>query len=232
MALGLAANSAAWQRANSDHGVPLRWTRAPPMPVLLDPVPGLQDGGVAALAAAVSAWTAPACTGLKVIATAGAAAATPTNAVVMASEPWTHEPGDAAYTTVHSDPRTGAIAGARIELNPAVSFADDGAADRVDLQALLVHELGHVWGFGHSRIRGATLFAGIRAGSIHKRRLQPDDVAGLCAVYPAAWPTAAMGQYEPAPDEMHESGTPWLLLLGPLGLLLALGLIWRLLRAN
>ena len=207
-----------WQQATSDHGVPLRWPKPPPMPVLMDPVPGVADGGAAALAAAVSAWTAPDCTGLTFGEPELAGLATPTNAVTVAATPWPHEPGDAAFTVVDSNGPDGAIRGARIELNGVVRWADYGSADAVDLQGLLVHEIGHMLGLGHSRIREATLYPGIRPGSVRGRTLNADDLAALCTIYPA----------EPPPSE----GSPWLLLLGPLGLLLGLVLAWRVLRGG
>ena len=74
------------------------------------------------------------------------------------------------------------------------SVSPQGEAGRVDLESVVLHELGHVLGLGHSAIgetertatggrrvlaSGAVMFPiAMTAGAIADRVLQPDDIAG------------------------------------------------------
>ena len=66
----------------------------------------------------------------------------------------------------------------------------------VDLENVLTHEFGHYLGLAHTTDPEATMFASAVAGEILKRDLGSDDIAGICAVYPAGTPT---GECDPAP---------------------------------
>jgi hypothetical protein len=85
----------------------------------------------------------------------------------------------------------------------------DGAED---LQNTLTHELGHVLGLEHNcffpgnprrgvdnngvpvpdcnaappEVQASTLFASVMRGDTDRRTLEADDIAGVCAIYPAA----------------------------------------------
>jgi len=90
-----------------------------------------------------------------------------------------------ALTTVTSNAFTGEILDADIELNAddnRFSVLGDGAS--VDLQAALTHEAGHALGLDHSDVLAATMFEAASPGSLALRTLDPDDEAGICAVYP------------------------------------------------
>ena len=101
------------------------------------------------------------------------------------------------------DTTTGAIAEADIFFNSrfAFSVAPNGQPDRVDLESVVLHELGHLLGLGHSAIgeternssgsrrvigSGAVMFPiAMTAGAIADRVLQADDIAGISDLYPA-----------------------------------------------
>jgi hypothetical protein len=80
----------------------------------------------------------------------------------------------------------GEIWDADIELNaveePLAVTSPKG--NQVDLDSLMTHEIGHLFGLGHSLEDGATMMAGYSLGSTELRSLTPDDVAGMCAIYP------------------------------------------------
>ena len=102
------------------------------------------------------------------------------------------------------DTTTGAIVEADMFFNSrfAFSVAPNGQADRVDLESVVLHELGHLLGLGHSAIgeterngsgsrrvigSGAVMFPiAMTAGAIADRVLQADDIAGISDLYPAA----------------------------------------------
>ncbi len=65
------------------------------------------------------------------------------------------------------------------------TFGQDGCAYQ-DLQNTITHEAGHLVGLAHSPVAGATMNATTKPGETTKRSLSPDDVAGVCAIYPQA----------------------------------------------
>jgi hypothetical protein len=102
------------------------------------------------------------------------------------------------------DTTNGAIVEADVFFNTRFtwSVSPQGEAGRVDLESVALHELGHLLGLGHSALgetertstggrrvvaSGAVMFPiAMTAGAIADRALQPDDIAGVSDLYPAA----------------------------------------------
>jgi hypothetical protein len=107
-------------------------------------------------------------------------------------------------TTFVIDADTGEILESDVFFNSAFewSTASGGEAERVDLESVALHEIGHVIGLAHSAIgetearptggrrvlgSGAVMFPiALGRGVTSDRVLQPDDVAGASVLYPDA----------------------------------------------
>jgi hypothetical protein len=59
----------------------------------------------------------------------------------------------------------------------------DGCSGEYDLDGVMVHEVGHVIGLGHSNVAGATMFPSVSACNFNNRTLEADDIAGKNALY-------------------------------------------------
>ncbi len=143
-----------------------------------------------------------------------------------------------ALTTVTYNTRTGEIYDADVEINSANNQLTTGDTEVVsDLLSILTHEAGHFLGLAHTTRRGATMFAEYLPGSTSLRQLSSDDVAGICAVYPAGR-SARPCDYDPRHgfatecDQVEESGCSCALpgahserRLGQHGALLGVGLL-------
>lgn len=86
------------------------------------------------------------------------------------------------------------IVDADIRLNDDFVFSTAEATPPLgrDVQAVLTHEIGHLLGLDHSPIAGrpgthrqATMFPRDRPGQNQERSLEPDDIAGVSAIYPS-----------------------------------------------
>jgi hypothetical protein len=109
------------------------------------------------------------------------------------------------------DNTTGAIVEADIFFNSAFSWSvsDAGESGKFDLETIIVHETGHLFGLGHSPLGETELRAGggrrviaaeavmfpiaFTAGSVNDRKPRADDMAGLAEPYPASGFSARSG---------------------------------------
>jgi hypothetical protein len=108
------------------------------------------------------------------------------------------------------DDVTGEILESDIFLNSAFewSVASNGEPGRFDVESILVHEVGHLLGLGHSALGETELIAsgrrvtGKRAvmfpiaygrGSIEDRTIEADDIAGITDIYGTAAARRALG---------------------------------------
>lgn len=65
-----------------------------------------------------------------------------------------------------------------------------------DLQAVATHEIGHLLGLDHSNSSSATMYYAYTGGT-SARVLDPDDIAGVCALYPKACSCTQDSQCQP-----------------------------------
>jgi len=97
-------------------------------------------------------------------------------------------PPDAfGLTLVWHNPESGEIYDADMQINETLGTLavcrGSCARGEVDLQNVITHEAGHFLGLGHSTVSSATMASRATVGEVKKRDLDPDDIAGLCAIY-------------------------------------------------
>lgn len=103
-----------------------------------------------------------------------------------------------ALTTVTYGVMTGTIYDADTEINTTaphiVTTVEPPPPGAYDLRAILTHEAGHFLGLAHSVDTSAIMYAFYRPGSID---LTPDDVAGICTIYPPLPPAGGSCAFAP-----------------------------------
>jgi len=105
-----------------------------------------------------------------------------------------YDPAAFAVTTVWHRRSTGEILDVDMEINERQGPYDicppEGCPgmERVDLENVVTHELGHYFGLAHSADPNATMYASAVAGETIKRDLAADDIAGICEIYPPGTP--------------------------------------------
>ncbi len=115
---------------------------------------------------------------------------------------WPHDGANTIAQTNHLfGTASGTITDVNLEINnikgTAFSVSDSTDVSDVktwDLQSVITHEVGHYIGFAHSDDPVSIMVSSYCAdelkatrcnkGRIEARRLAPDDIAGLCALYP------------------------------------------------
>jgi hypothetical protein len=59
----------------------------------------------------------------------------------------------------------------------------DGCSGEYDIDGIMVHEVGHVIGLGHSNVAGATMYPSVSSCNINNRTLEADDLAAKNDLY-------------------------------------------------
>lgn len=166
-----------------------RWAAASlPVPFVLA-LPRSRDVGAEAAAeleVALRTWPRAKCTSFRTRfdgEKTAVAADDGVNVVLFHDDAWPAElvPGAVAQTVVYAD-GSGNYRDADIHINSKeFRFSLDGKAGTLDLRSVLVHELGHALGLGHSNDPRATMFAS--GNGVRWRSLEKDDVDGVCSLY-------------------------------------------------
>jgi hypothetical protein len=63
------------------------------------------------------------------------------------------------------------------------SSLESGCSSEYDIDGIMVHEVGHVIGIGHSNVAGATMYPSISACNTSARTLASDDIAARDDLY-------------------------------------------------
>lgn len=164
-----------------------------------------------------------------------------TNTVMFRDDVWHYDSAALAITTLTVDVRDGTILDADMEVNTlGFNFSVGDGLVNNDLLSVLTHESGHFLGLSHSNVGGSTMYPGYSSRETTQRSLDPDDIAGICEIYPpdrsitcapaVAQSTECVGNSECpesekarradtctlslAPSAAPSSGLPWLTLLG------------------
>jgi MYXO-CTERM domain-containing protein len=96
-----------------------------------------------------------------------------------------------AITAVWFNTKNGDILGADMMFNGGMdSFGEcspdgcTGSDPATDLRNVATHEAGHFLGLSHSDVEFSTMWCDADPEETLKRSLAPDDIAGLCEIYP------------------------------------------------
>lgn len=111
--------------------------------------------------------------------------------LIMWPEEWAYSNGIYALTSVTFNSKNGVIFDADIEFNERFNYTNtDSQQDTiVDVKNTLTHEIGHFLGLDHEdSIPEATMYSMAPEGELEKRDLHPDDIDGICAIYPTGQP--------------------------------------------
>ena len=204
-ALFAAADARAFVRETADGtGVPLYWPDQPVSYAINAPCAGSQEDAavcLAAVQASFDTWTQPSCTVLRFdyqgttdrtdVGYLNDPGADNVNLVIWHLQDWPAAYGTQALalTTNTYDPSTGIIVDSDLEVNGVdylwrVLATED--TRYMDIANTITHEAGHFIGLDHVKDPGETMYPTAPPGEISKRVLSPDDIDGVCSIYPVA----------------------------------------------
>jgi hypothetical protein len=140
------------------------------------------SGGVLAVAGAIKAWGIVSSGSTNAAAVRGQAPATITlnNNGHLCT-------GSCLAATLTGYYSGSTITDADIYTNTKYSYTSsketDGCSGEYDIDGIMVHEVGHVIGIGHSNVAGATMYPTVSACNFNNRTLEADDTAAKNDLY-------------------------------------------------
>ena len=144
------------------------------------------DGGVTAVVGAIKAWGIVSSSSTNSAAKRGQAPAT-----IMLNNNGKICNGSCLAATLtgyyHQEGNNYFIDDADVYTNTRYSYTSsketDGCSGEFDIDGIMVHEVGHVIGLGHSSVNGATMYPSVSSCNTGNRSLEADDIAGKNALY-------------------------------------------------
>lgn len=140
------------------------------------------DGGVAATVGAVKAWGMVSSNSTNQAAVRGQAPAT-----IMLNTNGRICTGSCLAATLIGYYSGSTINDADVYTNTKYKFTSsketDGCASEFDMDGIMVHEVGHVIGIGHSNVAGATMYPTVSSCNFNNRTLEADDIAAKNDLY-------------------------------------------------
>lgn len=140
------------------------------------------DGGVTAVVGAVRAWGIISSSSTTQQAVRGTAPST-----IMLNSNGKICTGSCLAATLTGYYSGNTIYDADIYTNTRFSYTSsretDGCSGEYDIDGIMVHEVGHVIGLGHSSVSGATMYPSVSSCNYNNRTLEADDLAGKNDLY-------------------------------------------------
>lgn len=140
------------------------------------------DGGVTAVVGAVRAWAVVGSATTSQAAVRGSAPAT-----IMLNNNGRICSGSCLAATLTGYYSGNTIYDADVYTNTKYKFyssrESDGCSSEFDIDGIMVHEVGHVIGLGHSNVSGSTMYPSVSSCNSANRTLEADDLAGMRALY-------------------------------------------------
>ncbi len=140
------------------------------------------SGGVAAVVGAIKAWGVVSSASTNQAAVRGQAPATITlnnNGHICT--------GSCLAATLTGYYTGSTINDADVYTNTRYSYTSsketDGCSGEYDIDGIMVHEVGHVIGIGHSNVAGATMYPTVSSCNYNNRTLEADDLAAKNDLY-------------------------------------------------
>jgi predicted Zn-dependent protease len=105
-------------------------------------------------------------------------------------------------------PHNGELIDADTDYNPNRQWSVSGDPNKIDIQSVVTHEVGHQFGLDHSSTQAATMFYATGSGDTSQRSLHSDDMAGICQLYPSGGqaPPECTSSSQCAPNETCTGG--------------------------
>ena len=140
------------------------------------------NGGVSATVNAVKAWGMVSSNSTSQAAVRGSAPAT-----IMLNNNGKICNGSCLAATLTGYYTGSTIYDADVYTNTRYKFTSsgetDGCSGEFDIDGIMVHEVGHVIGIGHSNVAGATMYPTVSSCNYNNRTLEADDIAAKNDLY-------------------------------------------------